>query len=137
MAPDSSRYTPGSGAILLPQWSDKKRKSVCNAIFATFAIPIEVLPPTKDFTLWRVVIHGGTILEAIDRCHDRQNKIAKKLDLLGVEGLSRREAMFMYVSQWLEYTALRQPDEPINEDAEDVMEQWHMVYHRLGETFIN
>lgn len=122
---------------MIPPWSDLQRQSVINAVFADFAIPLEVALSTEgvDAPSWKVHAFGGTVQASLDRIHSRQDRIVRRYAQRGVRALSSREALFMYASQWLEWVVFEGARDPDHDDVLELMEGWFILHAGLKDGF--
>ena len=67
----------------------------------------------------------------------KQDLIVRKASKSGLAGLSRRDALFMYVSQWVEWYVLTYEEVHLKSDIEELMQHWLIVYHTIRTQHIN
>lgn len=121
---------------MIPSWSISQRREMVNSVLANYKIPMEVFPiSNKDGPEnWKLRVYGGDMDAALERIHKLQTTIINRVNEKGLETVSRREALFMYVSQWLEWDVLGGGHEkPEHLEMVDLMSGWVLVYHAMGE----
>lgn len=118
---------------MVPKWSNFTRQQMTNAILANYSIPVRVRPlQDEQCEGWQVMVLGGTLETNIERMHKKQKDIIERVRKQGMDGVSKQDALFMYVSQWLEWTIVRGHEDAEHEQMTELMEMWITVYMSMS-----
>ena len=114
---------------ILPRWSATRHREVVNGVLAQFAIPVRVHPPGEDTPRdWTVEVFGGSLDAALERIHARQDRIIARFTGIGASAITKYEALFMYATQWVEWTLCSGFQDSGSAEIEDLMDCWLVVY---------
>jgi hypothetical protein len=122
---------------MISKWSPAQRERITNDILATYGIPVVVNQVSLGEASWAVRVFGGTIETVLDCIHQKQDSIVRRSTKWGLNGISRQDALFMYVSQWLEYTVNGGEKDDDRESVENIIEYWLHAYNMLSSQLVN
>lgn len=124
---------------MLPDWNKAQQEQLTNDILAHYAIPVVVRPASNSdgACTWEVSVLGGTLEAALERIHALQERIIGRISKHGMGAVSRQDALFMYASQWLEWTVVRGEETPDYAEVLELMEVWAVLFLSRGPGFLN
>ncbi len=107
--------------LVIPMWSPWQREQVVNETLAVYDIPIFVSQHATDAKeSWWVDTFGESMEAVLVQIRSIQLFIMETVEADGIYGIARADALFMYVSQWVEYT--------LAVGLGDAMEEWFIIY---------
>lgn len=117
------------------QLNSARQADVLNNVFLDFAIPVLVYRDPAKPDEWLLRTWGGDLDTAVERMREKQKRIASRFQKYGVSAISRKDALFMYASQWVEWNFLDQPAE--NTQMLELMEGWLAVWGSMEQHLSN
>ncbi|MCI0672643.1 MAG: hypothetical protein L0Y64_19530 [Myxococcaceae bacterium] len=124
---------------MFPLWSEALRQQLTNAVLARYSIPVEVVPTAAPdgSRCWELSVTGGTLEAVLERMHAVQDRIIRRISMRGMQAVSRHDALFMYVSQWLEWTFAGGEATRDHVRTLELMEGWAVLYTTRGDRFLS